>query len=293
MLTALGQEMPHCVSKRRMQGQADMLTALPTSRLWSFAMNHALFPRNHTSRPILWIAAAAIGCSLYALPAQGGDPSPRPNAAPPEGAKGTISLFTGKEDDLKTHWVKRGTDQPAAWKLVENGGMQVGGGDIATKQNYGDMQLHIEFRVPLMPDKKGQARGNSGIGLQGMYEVQVLDSFGFAKPGKGDCGAIYNNAAPLFNATKPPKEWQTYDIVFRQARFNEKGEKIENAHATVILNGILVQNNQEIKGPTGIGNGPENKPGPIVLQDHGNPVEYRNIWVLPLPDKGSDKYDPE
>ena len=142
-----------------------------------------------------------------------------------------------------------------------------------------------------MPNAKGQGRGNSGIGLQGVYEIQVLDSFGIAEPGTGDCGAVYNQTAPLTNACKAPLEWQSYNIIFRAARFKD-GKKSENARVTVFQNGILVQNNTEIPGGTGIG-GEEPKTetdGPIVLQYHGNDVQFRNVWIKPLPEHGSLKY---
>lgn len=204
---------------------------------------------------------------------------------------GAIVLFSGQEEEMKSNFVRRGTDQPGHWKIKE-GAMLVGGGDITTRQKYADYLLHVEFKVPLMPNAKGQARGNSGIGLQDRYEVQVLDSFGLKVPGKGDCGSVYNQAAPLINASKAPNEWQTYDIVFRRPRF-DKGNKTANARVTVIMNGIPVQNNTEIMGATGIGNAPDSMdPGVIIFQDHHNAVEYRNIWLLPLPDKGSDDYDP-
>src|SRR5262245_2730293 len=120
-------------------------------------------------RALASVLAVTAGAVFYALPAHGGHPGMKAKQEVPHPGE-KIMLFTGKEEDLKTHWVRRGTDQPAAWKIVEGGAMQVGGGDIATKQNFGDMQLHIEFRVPLLPPNvKGQGRGNSGIGLQGRY----------------------------------------------------------------------------------------------------------------------------
>lgn len=210
----------------------------------------------------------------------------KPAAAP---AEATV-LFSGKEEEMKANFVRRGTAQPGHWR-IQDGAMVVGGGDITTRQKYGDYMLHVEFKTPLMPNAKGQARGNSGIGLQDKYEVQVLDSFGIKIPGKGDCGSLYNQAAPLMVASKPPKEWQSYDIIFRRPRMRN-GAKFSNAAVTVLHNGLPVQNNQEIMGATGIGGGPDtDAPGVIIFQDHGNPVEYRNIWIIPLPDKGSDDYD--
>lgn len=209
---------------------------------------------------------------------------------PPPHNKNVQILFSGKEEEMKANFVKMGSKEPAAWKITD-GAMVAGGGAILTKAQFGDCQLHVEFRTPDMPNAKGQAKGNSGIGLQGIYEVQVLDSYGINIPGKGDCGAVYNQAAPLINASKPAREWQTYDITFRSARF-ANGQKIQKARVTVFQNGICVQNNTEIEKPTGIGGEPpENTPSGIQFQDHGNPVEYRNIWVLPLPEKGSDKYE--
>ena len=156
-----------------------------------------------------------------------------------------------------------------------------------------DYQLHVEFKVPYMPDKTGQGRGNSGVFQQGRYEIQLLDSYGFASPGKGDCGAVYSQSAPLVNACKPPRQWQTYDITFRSARLGADGKVSEPARVTVVQNGITVQNNTVIEGVTG---GSEDKnegtPGRIRLQDHGNKMQFRNIWILPLPEKGSATYEP-
>ncbi len=208
------------------------------------------------------------------------------------GSKATITLFSGTAEDMAANWVRRGTDQPAAWRIAD-GAMVVGGGDIATKQEFSDFQLHIEFRTPDMPNATGQGKGNSGIGLLGRYEVQVLDSYGIAQPGKGDCGAVYNTAAPLLNACKPPMEWQTYDIVFRAPRLDDNKAIVEKPRVTVMQNGVVIQNNVIIEGMTGIQSQREREPsrtGPIVLQDHGNKVEYRNIRITPLPEKGADKY---
>lgn len=193
---------------------------------------------------------------------------------------GAVILFDGKSN--------------AAWNnpwKVKDGLLHVSGGDTTTKQEFQDFVLHVEFRVPLMADAKGQGRGNSGVYLQNRYEVQLLDSYGIAKPGKGDCGAIYAQSAPLVNGCAKPEEWQAYDIFFRGARFGADGKKTANATVTVLQNGVLIQNNTPIPEPTGGAAGSdESKPGAIRLQDHGCAYGFRNIWILPLPLEGSSEY---
>ena len=203
--------------------------------------------------------------------------------------KGVEILFNGKEKQQQENWVF-GDGTPANWLLIDHA-LQSKKQNIKTKKHYKNFQLHAEFKVPYMPEAKGQGRGNSGIGLQGVYEIQVLDSFGIAEPGSGDCGSVYNQSAPLTNACKPPLEWQSYDITFRAPRY-KNGKKTENARVTVFLNGVLVQNNTEIPGGTGIG-GDEPKTeaaGPIVLQYHGNDVQFRDVWIKPLPEHGALHY---
>ncbi len=206
---------------------------------------------------------------------------------------GAVVLFSGQPEELKANFVRRGTNQPGHWR-IKDGALVVGGGDITTRQKFADYMFHVEFKVPFMPNASGQGRGNSGIGLQGKYEIQVLDSFGFKLPGKGDCGSVYSQAAPLVPASKAPNEWQSYDIIFRRPRLDAQGNKTALARVTVLHNGIPVQNNTEIVlGATGIGSGRDTMdPNVIIFQDHGNTVEYRNLWILPLPDKGSDDYNP-
>ena len=204
-------------------------------------------------------------------------------STPPENA---VQVFNGQNVD---NWTQRNGD-PAKW-TVENGVLSVNQGDIMTQEKFTDFILHLEFMTPYMPEATGQARGNSGVFLQGQYEIQVLDSYGIEVPGKGDCGAVYNQFSPLTNACKPPLEWQTYDVVFRTARVGADGEVVEKTQLTVLQNRTVIHNNIELPGVTG-GTVDEEvgESGPLLLQDHGNDVKYRNIWILPLALKGSDQY---
>lgn len=194
--------------------------------------------------------------------------------------KGAIVLFDGENLE---HWVYRNdSKKPAAWKLVGGGAMQVQGGDIITKEKFdGAFKLHVEFRVPYMPKATGQARGNSGVYVQGRYEVQVLDSYGLDSK-DDDCGGIYKVAKPLVNACKAPTVWQSYDIDFQSPKFID-GKKTELGRITVLHNGVKIHENVKIttdNTTAGLGGDPS-KPGPILLQDHGNPVQFRNIWLVP------------
>lgn len=151
------------------------------------------------------------------------------------------------------------------------------------KTNFpvGDFRLHLEFRTPYMPESRGQARGNSGVYIQERYEVQILDSFGL--PGENnECGALYKQQPPRLNMCLPPLAWQTYDIDFHAARFSHDGQRIANARITVVHNGEPIHDDYEIAGKTGAGKPEGPDPRAILLQDHGNPVEYRNVWLIPL-----------
>lgn len=202
--------------------------------------------------------------------------------APP--AHATL-LFNGS--DL-SNWTTR-DGQPAGWQ-VEDQVMHVvpKTGDIMSQQRFADFYMHLEFRIPDMPEASGQAKGNSGVFLQGRYEIQVLDSYGLNIPGMGDCGAIYNQFAPLVNACKPPLEWQTYDVFFRGPR-DGVGPRL-----TLLQNGRLIHNNVELPGVTGAAiDEAVEEAGPLLLQDHGDLVCYRNIWVEELALVGSDTYGPQ
>lgn len=207
-------------------------------------------------------------------------PEDKQDVKPTPPPAGAIVLFDGKDLD---EWVHVPDQGPAHWKLTEGDAMQVQGGGIRTKKTFdGHFKLHVEFRVPFEPDDKGQARGNSGVYLQGRYEVQVLDSYGL-KSQSNDCGAIYEVAPPKTNACKAPTVWQAYDIEF-WAPVCENGRKVQPARITVIQNGVLIHDKQPIpvdNTRAGLGGDPCT-PGPIHLQDHGDPVQYRNLWLLPL-----------
>lgn len=189
-------------------------------------------------------------------------------------------LFNGKD---MSGWVNRKDGAPAGWK-VENGYMEVvpGNGDILSEEKFGDHQLHVEFWLPLMADCTGQARANSGVYLQGRYEVQVLDSYKL-DPQTNDCAAFYLLAPPMVNAARPPEVWQTYDIFFTAPKFNEGGVKIANARASVMWNGVWVHHDLEIPQPTGGEIDHDfHVPGPLMLQDHGNLIRFRNVWARKL-----------
>ena len=204
--------------------------------------------------------------------------SPREGAQPPADAVVLLPYAPGKAPDASA-W------EGGAWKPQQDGSLQCepGKGSITTKRNFGDIKLHLEFWLPLMAESFGQGRANSGVIINNLYEVQVLDSFGLV-PSMGDCGAIYSTARPKVNASFPPEQWQTYDITFRGPRMNADGTVKEKARVSVELNGVNVQDNVEIDGCTA-GHEPGKPPanastGPLQLQDHGNRVRYRNVWVV-------------
>jgi len=196
-----------------------------------------------------------------------------------------IVLFDGK--DL-SQWrsVKGG---PAPWK-VENGYMETvdGSGYIRSEKAFGDCQLHVEWRAPLPARGEGQGRGNSGVYLMEKYEVQVLDSYQNKTYPDGQAGAIYGQYPPLVNACRPPGQWQTYDIVFRRPRFDKNGKVLHPARVTLFHNGVLVQDNVELTGPTAHKERPAYEAHPdklaLMLQDHSSPVRFRNIWIRELPE---------
>jgi len=194
-----------------------------------------------------------------------------------------IVLFNGR--DL-SEW-QREDGSPPKWKIGEHAMTVVkSGGNIQTKRAFGDCQLHIEWRTPSKVEGEGQERGNSGVFLQGRYEVQVLDSYNNRTYSNGQAAAIYKQYIPMVNASRKPGEWQSYDIFFRAPRFADNGIVISPGEITVVHNGVLVQDHVEIKGTT-FNSGPQsyqkhNAKEPLMLQDHGTAVSYRNIWIREL-----------
>jgi hypothetical protein len=213
------------------------------------------------------------------------NPKPKkitPGAQAGEAPSDAIVLFDGK--DL-SKWTTQG-GSPAKWDVKE-GILTVtkGLGVIQTKQTFGDIQLHIEWRTPAIVEGEGQGRGNSGIFFQERYELQVLDSYESPTYSNGQAASIYKQTMPLVNATRKPGEWQNYDVVYTAPHFGENGNVVSPARITVLQNGVLVQNNTTIWGSTtyrGMATYEVHGKGALRLQDHGNPVSYRNIWVREL-----------
>ncbi|MBC30510.1 MAG: hypothetical protein CMH48_06650 [Muricauda sp.] len=197
-----------------------------------------------------------------------------------------IVLFNGSGFD---EWVMAKGSLQVVWHLNDDGSMTVKDktGDIQTKRNFGDIQLHIEWRSPAEVQREGQNRGNSGVFINNLYEVQVLDNNNNDTYVNGQVASIYKQHIPLAMASMPSGEWNTYDIIYRMPEFNKEGQKIKSGTMTVLHNGVLVQDHVELKGNTPYIGWPQNPPhgkGPIRLQDHGDNsrVSYRNIWVREL-----------
>ena len=209
--------------------------------------------------------------------------TPGANGAPPSDA---IVLFDGKNLD---NWISAKDSTAAKWTLNDDGSMTVKNqtGDIQTKDNFGSVQLHVEWKSPAEVQMEGQHRGNSGIFLQGIYEVQVLDNNDNDTYTNGQVASVYKQHVPLAKASVPTGEWNTYDIIYHAPEFNGEGGKIKSGTLTVIHNGVLVQDHVEIKGTTPYIGWPKNDAhgkGPLKLQDHGDNsrVSYRNIWLRSL-----------
>jgi len=207
-----------------------------------------------------------------------------------EGDKGPEALFdvaftpekaSGGQAAWKWLNANEPEDNTVKWRIVD-GAMEIkpGSGSIATKRKFKDFKLHVEFRTPFMPEARGQGRGNSGVYLQNRYEIQVLDSYGL-KGADNECGGIYKVGVPMVNMCLPPMQWQTYDITFQAPRFGRSGNQETDAVVTVVHNGVTIHDQRKLPGPTGgaLDNN-ISEPGGIYLQDHGNPVQFRNIWLV-------------
>jgi len=208
--------------------------------------------------------------------------------APPSDA---IVLFDGSETTFTENWVA--TDgSPSQWKVVDGAMESVKkAGYVRTKEKFGSCQLHIEWAAPATVKGDGQGRGNSGVFLMGTYEIQVLDSYNNQTYADGQAAALYGRSKPLVNASRKPGEWQTYDIIFHRPQFDKDGKVTKRATFTVLHNGVLVQDHVRLSGGTGW-DGPHSASEykahadklPLSLQDHGNPVRFRNVWVRELED---------
>ena len=264
----------------------DMRDMVLASYDFEFKEGQVLFPRNPDWKVAL--AGGKLTGSLTGDAAGSVELHKTVRLSPTMGAKapaGATVLFDGT---TLGEWnqIRESEGNPpevienVGWKLV-GGAMEVapGTGSIVTRKKFNDFYLHLEFRTPFMPASRGQGRGNSGVYLQGRYEVQVLDSYGLAGE-DNECGGIYKVARPHVNMCAPPGQWQTYDIEFHAPRFDGAGAKTEDATLTVLHNGVLIHGGLRVPGPTGGAIDSDIRlPGGILLQDHGNPVQYRNIWI--------------
>ena len=242
-------------------------------------MNSSLF------RSLLCVTALTLDATAAFAAPEGEIPPPKDEprvidpGPPPADA---IVLFDGK--DL-SQWKSDKGGGPAKWEIKDGAAIVNGTGGISTKQGFGDCQLHIEWATPAVVKGEGQGRGNSGIFLQGRYEVQILDSYNNKTYYNGQAGAVYKQYAPLVNACRKPGEWQAYDIIYHAPRFDEAGKLLKPGTVTILQNGVLVQDDVEIMGPTS-GPAPKYKAHPLkqplALQDHHNPMRFRNIWIREL-----------
>lgn len=242
---------------------------LPATMLSQNATNQVgAWPPHSRSRP----APPVVQAGAPALP-----------VPPPADA---VILFDGRS---LAKWMSP-NEADAKWRVVDGTFEVVAGtGTLTTRDQFGDVQLHVEWMSPNPPRGTDQDRGNSGVFLMGRYEVQVLDSYNSSTYADGQAAALYGQYPPLVNVSRPPGEWQSYDIVFRRPRFDAAGKATSPARFTVFHNGVLVHDNVELVGPTAHTTRPpyEAHPDrlPITLQDHGHPVRFRNIWLRDLESK--------
>jgi len=226
----------------------------------------------------LTVVSMILGLACSGSWSRSAEPPPQPCDAT-LGAKAPAGATVLLGGERLEGWVQSDGKTPTSWRFAD-GILTVGHGDVHTDKTFGNFELHVEFNVPYMPDAHGQGRGNSGVYLTGNYELQVLDSYGLEIQ-DNDCGAIYHQVKPAVNACKPPLQWQTYDVTFHKA-IRDNGKVVKKARVTVVQNGIKIIDNAEVSPSPGGAGTPEGQDGPILLQDHGNPVQYRNIWIKPI-----------
>ena len=217
-------------------------------------------------------------------PARPKPPIVTPGATPGAAPSDAVVLFNGGDLSRWAHRDRNGTPSDSTWP-VRDGYFETGKGSLHTRASFGDAQLHIEWATPAMVAGNSQGRGNSGVFLMGLYEIQVLDSFNNPTYADGQAGAMYGQWPPLVNVARKPGDWQTYDIVFEAPRF-ANGKLVKPAFQTVFWNGVIVHNRKEAIGATVYRNVAQYRPHapelPLMIQDHENPVRYRNIWIRRL-----------
>jgi len=243
-------------------------------------MNISRFPSLVCLTTLTFAGAAGLAAPEGEIPPPKDEPRVLDPGPPPADA---IVLFDG--EDL-SQWKSDKDGGPAKWQVKDGVATVNGTGGISTKQGFGDCQLHLEWATPAEVKGEGQGRGNSGVFLQGRYEIQILDSYNNKTYYNGQAGAVYSEYAPLVNACRKPGEWQAYDIVYHAPRFDGAGKLLKPARVTVLQNGVLIQDNVEILGPTGQSGAHKYEPHPLKqplgLQDHHNPLRFRNIWIREL-----------
>lgn len=217
------------------------------------------------------------------------DPGPAPERPAPTPSDAVVLMGEGAGLDEWQH----GDGRDAEWIVESDGAVRVkpGTGDIQTRQGFGSCQLHVEWATPEEVVGESQGRGNSGVFLFGVYEVQILDSFENKTYADGQAASLYGQYPPDVNASRGPGEWQSFDIIFEAPEFDASGKLVKPAYATVLHNGVVVHHRRQLLGATAHRSLPKytahGASGPIKLQDHGNPTRFRNIWVRPLEDTGT------
>jgi hypothetical protein len=258
-------------SRRSRVDRAKAVSACQRKVFWYLKRMHR--------RAIFWKLFCASVLLSFARPGRAESEPQVVDPGPPPGD--AIVLFDGR--DL-SQWQAEGGGQ-ARWEVKDGVAIVNKTGSLMTKLPFGDCQLHIEWATPAAVSGDGQGRGNSGVIFQGRYELQILDSYQNKTYFNGQAGALYSQYAPLVNVSRKPGEWQSYDVIFHAPRFDQEGKLLQPGTMTVLQNGVLVQDHVEIKGLTAL-QPPKYVPHPpklpLVVQDHGNPIRFRNIWIREL-----------